>query len=178
MPVKTLSNTVGNGAMTNGAAPNPAIPTINQAIPGLDLLTKSATGNIDQLLNGLPSADATRTSNAYFGVNSGMPSSDFVRNRGFDLYGQQAEGNKQRGLQDLLSLVGGLSGTVAQTPGQMQQGQQFNQQLGLQRDQMGQNESQFSRNLDFQKWLNSQELGLQGARIGTDLLNSYMGWLS
>lgn len=166
------------GAKPAGTNANPAIPSIQQAIPGLDLLTKGATTNIDQLLNGMPSADATRTSNAYFGVNSGMPGSDFARNRGFDLYGQKAEQNKDRGLDNLLKLVGGFSGTVAGTPGMAQQESQFGRSLGQQQAEMGQQGNQFSQNLNFQKWLKSQELGLQGANTANNFLNSYMSWLN
>jgi hypothetical protein len=100
---------------------------INAAIPGLSGLTKSATDIISNLLGGLPSADQARQENAYFGAGSGLdPTSDFLRNRGYDLYGQKSEQRKQTGLQDLLSLIGGYSGTVAPTPGQ-QIGQQESQ---------------------------------------------------
>ncbi len=54
------------------------------------------------------------------------PTSDFLRNRGFDLYRREGDKRKQTGLQDLLSLIGGYSGTVAPTPGQ-QIGQQESQ---------------------------------------------------
>lgn len=92
---------------------------INTAIPGLSSLTKSATDVIGNLLNGLPSVDQTRQANAYFGAASGLdPTSEFLRNRGYDLYGQKAEHRKQAGLGGLLGLLGGYSGTVVPTPGQ------------------------------------------------------------
>lgn len=56
-----------------------------------------------------------------------MPSSDFVRNRGADLYGQQADQYRQRGFDDFLQLLKGASGTIAPTPGEQAQNQQFNQ---------------------------------------------------
>lgn len=92
---------------------------LQNAIPGFSGLTKSATDIIGNLLNGLPSADQSRQANAYFGASSGLdPTSDFLRNRGYDLYSQKSEQRKQTGLQDLLSMIGGYSGTAVPTPGQ------------------------------------------------------------
>lgn len=100
---------------------------IETAIPGFAGLTNSATGIIRQLMSGLPSAAPTQRANAYFGANSGMPGSDFVRNRGFDLYGEKAEQYKQRGFQDLLALLQGYSGTVAPTTGEQIGSDEFQQ---------------------------------------------------
>jgi len=161
-----------------GQAPGAKIPTLSEAIPGLDLLTKNASSNISNELSGLPSADMARTSNAYFGINSGMPSSDFVRNRGFDLYQNQAENRKSQGLKDLMGLIGGMSGTVATTPALQQQQGQFDVSTGLQREQMGQQGDQFNRNLAFQQWLKSQELGLQAGALGNDFLRTYGSFLN
>lgn len=116
-------------AATSGAVTN--------SVPGFNNLSRSATGNIANLLTGLPSASPTQRANAYFGVGSGMPNSDFVRNRGFDLFGEQAEQHKQRGLDDFLKVLQGYSGTVMPTAGQQIQNQQFN--AGLQS-----NEGQFN----------------------------------
>lgn len=100
---------------------------INSVLPGLPGLTKSATDIIGNLLTGVPSPSQSRQENAYFGAGSGLdPTSDFLRNRGFDLYGRKAEQRQQTGLQDLLAMIGGYSGTVAPTPGQ-QIGQQESQ---------------------------------------------------
>ena len=94
---------------------------VNHAIPGYSGLTKSASSIVGNLMGGLPSAGPTQRANAYFGVSSGMPGSDFIRNRGFDLYGQQAEGYKQRGFDDFLKLLSGTIGTVTPNAGQQQQ---------------------------------------------------------
>ena len=102
---------------------------LNNAVPGLDNLTRSASGDVGSLLNGLPSPSVARRANAYFGTRSGVPSSDFVRNRGFDLYGQQADQYRQRGFDDFLNLLKGASGTIAPTPGEQSQNTQFNQNL-------------------------------------------------
>lgn len=117
---------------------------INQAIPGLSGLTQSATGIIDSALRGLPSPSESRLQNAYFGAGSGLdPGSDFLRNRGFDLYKRDANARQQQGFNNLLGLVQGYSGTVAPTPGQELQDRQQSAQLA-------QSESQFGRNLDLQ----------------------------
>ena len=98
---------------------------LNSAIPGFSTLSSSGSGIVKNLMGGLPSAAPTQRANAYFGTTSGMPGSDFIRNRGFDLYGQQAESYKQRGFDDFLKLLSGVSGTVAPTTGQSIQQQQF-----------------------------------------------------
>jgi len=102
------------------------------ALPGLDKATGAATANTANLLGGLPSAAPTQRANAYFGAASGMPGSDFVRNRGFDLYGQQAESYKQRGFDDFLALLKGASGTIAPTTSEQAQTTLQNQQLQTQ----------------------------------------------
>lgn len=102
-----------------GVAPDVGTFAINRAIPGLPKLTGQATDIIGNLLGGLPSVDQTRQANAWFGAGSGLdPSSEFLRNRGYDLYGEKAQGRQQQGLQNLLGLIGGYSGAVAPTPGQ------------------------------------------------------------
>ena len=108
---------------------------VNQAIPGYSGLTKSASSIVGSLMGGLPSAGPAQRSNAYFGAASGMPGSDFIRNRGFDLYGQQAEGYKQRGFDDFLKLLSGTIGTVTPNAGQQQQQNQFDKTLNLQQEQ-------------------------------------------
>jgi len=108
---------------------------VNHAIPGYSGLTKSASSIVGNLMGGLPSAGPTQRANAYFGVSSGMPGSDFIRNRGFDLYGQQAEGYKQRGFDDFLKLLSGTIGTVTPNAGQQQQQGQFDKTLNLQQQQ-------------------------------------------
>lgn len=111
------------------AAPSSATSMLKSNIPGFENMSGAAGGNIMQLLGGMPSASPARRANAYFGASSGMPGSDFVRNRGYDLYGEQAEGYKQRGLDNFLKLLQGYSGTVAPTAGQEIQNNQFGADL-------------------------------------------------
>jgi hypothetical protein len=130
----------GSSQTTSTALPGDTSAYLNQVLPGFDKLGGQATSVISNLLSGLPSASAARTSNAYFGAGSGVGStSDFLRNRGYDLYGQQAQQRQQTGLQDLLSTIGGYSGTVVPTAGQSLQNTQFGQQLGEQSSEFGQN---------------------------------------
>ncbi len=117
---------------------------IANAIPGLDNLTGAAANNVGNELSGLPSPSVARRAGAYFGVNSGMPSSDFVRNRNFDLYGQQADSYKKRGFDDFLALLKGASGTIAPTPGEQAQNTQFNQSLQQRGIEANQNTQQFN----------------------------------
>lgn len=119
---------------------NVAPSSLQQTIPGLSTATNQASSNILNLLGGLPSTSQARTTNAYWGVGAGQPATGgigtFIGNRGTDLYGQQAQQNNQTGLSNLLSLIGGYSGTVSPTAPQLLQNQQFNSQLA-------QNQNQF-----------------------------------
>ncbi len=98
-------------------------------VPGFNRLSTTATGNIQNMLSGMPSAGPTKRANAYFGAGSGMPGSDFVRNRGYDLYGEKADKYQQEGLDNFLKLLSGYSGTVMPTAGQQIETQQFNANL-------------------------------------------------
>lgn len=114
------------------------VPNVTQqfedAIPGFGELTSTATGNIKNLLSGLPSVDQTRLDNAYYGAGTGLGStSPFLINRGRGLYGERAAANRQTGLQNFLSLIGAYSGNVVPNVGQQQQESQFGRSLALQR---------------------------------------------
>ena len=114
-------------------------PIVNSAIPGYSGLSKSASSIVGNMLGGLPSAAPAQRSAAYFGTQTGMPNSDFARNRGYDLYGQESEQFKQRGFDDFLKLLNGTIGTVTTTPGQQIQQDQFNRTLNLQQQEANQN---------------------------------------
>lgn len=142
---------------------------INSLLPGISGLTNSAMGNIQNLLSGLPSVSATRQENAYFGAGSGMPGSDFVRNRGYDLYGQKSAANRETGLQDLLQTIGAYSQPTLQAQGQANQVNQFGQNLAQQGSQFNQslanNQNQFSQDQSLQQ--QSQDFAQQQAALTT-----------
>ncbi len=77
-----------------------------------------------------------------------MPGSDFARNRGFDLYGEQAESNKQRGFDDFLKLLQGYSGTVSPTAGQQIQHNEFNSDLAFRNSQADRQNSLEQQQID------------------------------
>lgn len=116
---------------------------LESVLPGIGNLTSSATGVISNLLNGLPSVSQARTNNAYFGVGSGQPATGgvgtFTANRGADLYGQQANQNRQQGLSNLFQALGSYSQPILANQGQQFQNNQFNAQLGQQANQFNQN---------------------------------------
>jgi len=112
------------------------------AIPNFGQINTGVGANVAQQVNGLPSAGPVQRANAYFGVGSGMPGSDFIRNRGFDLYGQQAEQQKQRGFDNFLKLISGYAGNIAPTVGQNQQAAQFDAEMNLKRQQLANESSQ------------------------------------
>lgn len=93
---------------------------------------------VNNLLSGMPSTGTAQRANAYFGSQTGMPSSDFVRNRGFDLYREQADKYQQRGFDDFLQLLRGTSGTIAPTTGEQLQSNQFDR--NFQQHQVDQNQ--------------------------------------
>jgi parvulin-like peptidyl-prolyl isomerase len=99
------------------------------AIPSFPQLNTAATNNISAMLSGLPSTSTARRANAFFGQQSGMPGSDFVRNRGFDLYNTQADQYQQQGFDNFLKMLAGYSGTVAPTFGQQIDQDQFAQTM-------------------------------------------------
>jgi hypothetical protein len=128
---------------------------LNQVLPGVSNLTTSGTDVIQNMLNGLPSVSNTRTANAYFGQNSGMGAgSQFLQNRGYDLYNQKAQQQQQGGIQDLLSMISGYSSPALQYNSQQNQNNQFAQS-------QGQQANEFNQNLDLQ----TAQLMLQG--LGT-----------
>lgn len=133
---------------------------IENAIPGLSRLSKSASALIESMLSGQASPSESRLANAYFGAGSGLdPTSDYLRNRGFDLYKRDSSARKQQGFKDLLSLVGTYSGAVAPTPGQeLQNTQQTNQ--------LNQQQNQFNSNLGFEREQYNKQL---------ELVNQYLG---
>jgi|SRR5579872_473721 len=157
-------STNSNMTPTTSAAGYPT--TLQQALPGLNNLLGSATGNISNLLSGLPSASWAQTTNAYAGAGAGQPGQanaigTFSGNMGANLYNQQANQNRQTGLSDLLNLIGTSSGNLATTPGQNLQNTQFQQNLG-------QNSSQFQQSLAEQQFMDQINalIGLSNAGFG------------
>lgn len=158
----------------------PAYDFVNSAIPGMPGLTKSASGYIGSLLGGMPGTSLARRQNAYFGAGSGVPGSDFVRNRGLDLYGQQAAANKQQGLQGLLQMLGSYAAPQQAAASLEEQGRQYDVGSGLQREQLGQNkylsemqllpQSTRSRIIRPKYGLEPLQFGYQGSRGGSGFL--------
>ena len=111
----------------------PGIPgssSVINSIPGMPGNGISASNIVSSQLGGMPGTSTARRANAYFGNASGVPGSDFVRNRGFDLYNQQGEQRQQQGIQNLLSMLQGFSQPKLQERGQNIQQSQFAAQFG------------------------------------------------
>lgn len=171
------------------AAPNANATNFNQfmegILPGYGKLTSTGTSVIGDMLSGLPSPDAARQSNAYFGAGSGMgQGSEFLRNRGYDLYRQQGQQRQQQGLGDLQSFISGVSGPANTYTGQQNQFALGQGNLALGGAQLGEQASEFDKNLAFQNWLQGNKLGLEGAGLGlqgqqnnNNQMNSYLSFL-
>jgi hypothetical protein len=119
------------------------------AIPGLRNLTTQATNVIGNALGGAPSVGETRTANAAWGAGAGIaPGSEFLDRRGYRLYRSEMENRQRKGLQDLLAMLQGYSGTVTATPGQLMDYSQRNAQntwqnlMGLQQQQLAERQNQ------------------------------------
>lgn len=144
-PVLGSGGGVRSGIVTPGSTQtsNQGQNFLESVLPGIGSMTSSATGVIQNLLNGLPSASQAKTNNAYFGVGAGQPDTGgvgtFTGNRGADLYGQQAGANRQQGLQDLFSSIGAYSSPILQNQGQQLQNNQFGASLNQQGNQFNQN---------------------------------------
>ena len=127
----------GYSAATGGIPSLPSASTLssnqlgilNNAIPGFSGLTKSASSIVGSALNGQIPQDVQQQiqdAAAKQAVEGGMPGSNmqsgslfgnsYLKNLGLTSLGQQ-----QTGMQDLLSLLQGYSGTVAPTFGQGQE---------------------------------------------------------
>lgn len=99
----------GVAASRSTATPTFEPRVVDSSVPGLSGMAESASSVVKNLLSGLPGTSIARRANAYFGAASGMPGSDFVRNRGFDLYNMQGEARQQQGISNLLQLLSGFS---------------------------------------------------------------------
>lgn len=141
---------------------------LESVLPGIGGLTSSATGVIQNLLNGMPSVSKARTNNAYFGVGSGQPATGgvgtFTANRGADLYGQEAQQNRQQGLSNLFGAIGAYSSPILANQGQQLQNNQFNSS-------QGQQASQFNQNYQLQKF----QAMLQALGVGNNIVGQPTG---
>ncbi len=121
------------------------IPQIdfNKYIPGFSGLTSAASGNIGAQLGGLPSAGPAKTKAAYFGATSGMPNSGVSNALGYDLFQEDANKYQQQGMDNLIAMLTGYSGTVAPTTGQAQTSAEFdiNRSDRLQREERARQEA-------------------------------------
>ena len=92
---------------------------IEQSIPGFSGLTSSASSIINNLLSGGASTGPSQNAAAKLGVKTGMPGSGVSNAFGYDLHNKRGDEMRQRGVDDLLKLVTGYSGTVNATPGEL-----------------------------------------------------------
>lgn len=143
-----------------GGAPNYGTTYLDTL--GFGNLLDASKTNISQLLSGLPSPDLARTANAYFGAASGVsPTSDFLRNRGYDLYNAMGEQRRAQGQSELTNLIGTVSGPELSARGQNIQSSQFGQNLFEQ-------QREFDINQELQQFLAQ----LQAIGLGQNISNS------
>lgn len=135
MPVVRTGSTGGNRAAygsipvlpTTGQLTGSQMNILNSAIPNFSGLTSTASSIISDALSGRVPADVqnlVRDKAAEQAVAAGMPGASagtLFGNRELRDFGLTSIGQQQRGFQDLLSLLQGVSGTVAPTFGQAQE---------------------------------------------------------
>jgi hypothetical protein len=149
---------------------------LEQLLPGITGLQGQATGAIGNLLSGLPSPSASRTANAYFGAGSGMGTgSQFLQNRGYDLYNQKAAANQQTGLSDLNSLIGSTTSPALTYQGQQLQNQQFGSNLAQNASEFGQTNQLAQFNAMLNALGMGQSMAQQGTQNSTNLLSQLLG---
>jgi len=162
MPTSTQTNPALTGLWgtsrtgTGTANPNATgnmTEELEALMPGFSKNLSTASGNINELLTGSPAPALARNAAAYYGVKAGVPGSEYVRNRGFDLYNTQANAMKQQGQDDLIKLLSTVSGTTVATPGQTLQEGQFTRNLGQQASQFGE-----TMGFEQQQWQKQLEL--------------------
>jgi len=149
-------------------ATNNSSDFLSKIIPNYGNQASKTSSIIDNLLNGTPSSDTVRNAGANFGAQNGLGVGSGATNRfGYDLYNQMGQRNQQTGIQDLLSMIQGVSSPVLANQGQNLQNNQFNAQLA-------QNADQFNRS---QQTHENYQLGALLAQLsaGGNGSNEYVG---
>lgn len=108
---------------------------ISRYLPGFKNNTASAEANIGQQLTGMPSTAPSRAKAAYFGATSGLPNSGVSDALGYDLYGQDAERQKQSGFDNLIKMITSYSGNAFADPSQQFQQDEYQQNFNENRRQ-------------------------------------------
>lgn len=135
----------------------------NSMFPGITGAAGASVSNINNLLAGNESPSITRNINASWGAKTGiMPGSEFSNMRGADLYGQRASARQAQGQTALNNLLSTISQPYTATRGQ-------DITAALEREKMGQNESQFSRSLGQSSDQFAQQLGFNREQLAQQL---------
>jgi hypothetical protein len=134
---------------------------IEQSIPGFSGLTSSATSIINNLLSGGASTGPSQNATAKYGVRTGMPGSGVSNAFGYDLHNKRGDEMRQRGIDDLLKLVTGYSGTVNATPGEL-----LNNSMALAQLNQASYSANADRNLATRKLNDAKDLALKNMNAG------------
>lgn len=120
------------------AGPKSLMSDLESTVPGLSELLGTGSGVIKNRLSGTESPAIAQNMNAMWGAGAGLaPGTEFLRNRGVDLFGQRAEARQSQGLQDLLGMLGGITQPLGQY-----RGQNIERELGLENIAQRQREAQ------------------------------------
>lgn len=130
---RTFGLSLGQPAAGASNSVSPVMQQMQALLSGLSGPLNTTIGNANSDLQGNLSPSLVRSANAMFGAGSGIaPGSEFLRNRGFDLYSRGSNALKQQGQQSILGLLSGISGAYNPLANIQSQESQLGQQLGSQ----------------------------------------------
>lgn len=192
---RVLNEFMGN---TPAAATSPATYNANFSAlyPNLSDTQAQVSSNTLARLRGELSPEtlnAIQDTAARFGIGTGMPlgsgGNTVTGNFGRKLLGQTTEGLQSQGLQDYLNTLGGYSGTLMPSPGDVigAETSRYGIDVGARTAGNAQDLERWKAQLD--AMFRAQELGLQGqqisgnlglgyANLGQNYLNSYLNFLN
>jgi hypothetical protein len=159
--------------------------------PNLTATQGQASANTLSRLRGELSPEtlnAIQDSAARFGISSGMPlgggGNTITGNYGRKLVGQTVEGLQSQGLQDYLNTLKSYSGSLMPTTGD--ETSRYGTDVGAATSRYGidvgastaaNSLDEQRRQTDINAALQAAQLGIQGANVGANYLNSYMSFL-
>ena len=187
---------MASGSYINGlpgrTAPAPAPPdttsrfntSFSALYPNLDATQGQASANTLSQLRGELSPEtlnAIQDSAARFGISSGMPlgggGNTITGNFGRKLVGQTSQGLQSQGLQNYLNTLQGYSGTLMPTTGETIGAETSRYSTDVGAGTAANALSEQARGTNINAGLKAAELGIQGANVGANYLNSYLSFL-
>ena len=152
--------------------------------PNLSATQGQASANTLSQLRGELSPETLNSiqdSAARFGIGSGMPlgggGSTIAGNFGRKLVGQTSQGLQSQGLQNYLNTLQGYSGTLMPTTGETMGAETSRYGTDVGAGIASNALAEQARGTNINADLQAAQLGIQGANVGANYLNSYLSFL-